>query len=64
VVLLQRLLEVERDCVWLDAIGGALAGLLVALFSAHVLLEGIKPVALLHDAWVDRVSLDLLRTPE
>jgi predicted acylesterase/phospholipase RssA len=61
-VALQHLLETDADCIWLDAIGGASAGALVALFSAHALLEGIEPVELLHEAWVERVSLDLLRS--
>lgn len=44
-----------------DAIGGASAGSLVALCAAHSLLEGIDPVRLLHEAWVEGVSLELLR---
>jgi len=44
-----------------DAIGGASAGALVSFFTAHALLEGLDPEALLHETWVERVSLSLLR---
>lgn len=44
-----------------DAIGGASAGALVSFFTAHALLEGLDPEALLHETWVERVSLPLLR---
>jgi predicted acylesterase/phospholipase RssA len=44
-----------------DAIGGASAGALVGFFTAHALLEGLDPEALLHETWVERVSLPLLR---
>jgi predicted acylesterase/phospholipase RssA len=45
-----------------DAIGGASAGALVGFFTAHALLEGLDPQALLHETWVERVSLPLLRS--
>ena len=45
-----------------DAIGGASAGALVALATAHAMLEGIDPVELLHETWVEGVSLPLLRS--
>jgi predicted acylesterase/phospholipase RssA len=44
-----------------DAIGGASAGALVSFFTAHALLEGLDPEALLHETWVERVTLPLLR---
>jgi predicted acylesterase/phospholipase RssA len=47
-----------------DAIGGASAGALVSLFAAHALLEGLDPETLLHETWVERVSLPLLRAKE
>ena len=47
--------------VVVDAVGGASSGSLVALVAAHCLLEGLDPEAVLHDAWVERVTLDLLR---
>ncbi len=46
----------------IDAIGGASAGALVAMFTAHALLEGLDPEELLHRAWVERVTLPLLRS--
>jgi predicted acylesterase/phospholipase RssA len=44
-----------------DAIGGASAGALVSFFTAHALLEGLDPEVLLHETWVERVTLPLLR---
>ena len=54
--------EQEGQEASIDAIGGASAGALVALASAHALLEGIDPVELLHETWVEGVSLALLRS--
>jgi predicted acylesterase/phospholipase RssA len=51
----------ERHEATVDAIGGASAGALVSFFVAHALLEGLDPEALLHETWVERVSLPLLR---
>lgn len=51
----------EEDRVVVDAIGGASAGSIVGLSAAYALLEGIEPSYLLHGAWVDGVSLELLR---
>lgn len=48
--------------VVVDAVGGASSGSLVAMFAVECLLEGLDPVAVLHSAWVDRVSLDVLRS--
>jgi hypothetical protein len=45
----------------IDAIGGASAGALVSFFTAHALLEGLDPEELLHETWVERVTLPLLR---
>jgi predicted acylesterase/phospholipase RssA len=47
--------------VVLDGVGGASAGALVGLFGAYAMLEGLDPLGFLQEAWVDRVSLDLLR---
>ena len=47
-----------------DAIGGASAGALVSFFTAHALCEGLDPEALLHEAWVERVTLPLLRSTD
>ncbi|HEV2768429.1 MAG TPA: patatin-like phospholipase family protein [Acidimicrobiales bacterium] len=49
------------EAVVVDALGGASSGSLVALFAAQCLLEGLDPDAVLHQAWVERVTLDLLR---
>jgi predicted acylesterase/phospholipase RssA len=53
--------EEEGHETSVDAIGGASAGALVSFFTAHALLEGLDPEALLHETWVERVSLPLLR---
>jgi predicted acylesterase/phospholipase RssA len=45
-----------------DAIGGASAGALVSFFTAHALMQGLDPERLLHEAWVERVTLPLLRS--
>lgn len=50
--------EVESS---IDSIGGASAGAIVGLLSAHCVLSGADPVGLLREAWVERVSLSLLR---
>src|SRR5215203_1026292 len=51
----------EGQEITVDAIGGASAGALVSFFTAHALLEGLDPEALLHESWVERVTLPLLR---
>ena len=57
-----RHLRLEEDVeASIDSIGGASAGAIVGLFSAHCVLSGADPVALLRDAWVEQVSLSLLR---
>lgn len=47
--------------VAVDAFGGASAGALVAMFAAYAQTNHIDPVWLLKEAWVERVSLDLLK---
>jgi predicted acylesterase/phospholipase RssA len=61
-VAVQHLLEAGDTRVRVDAMGGASAGALVAFFSAYALAEGLDPVAFLETLWVERVSLDLLRS--
>ena len=61
-VAVQHLIEEGDDRVRIEAMGGASAGALVAFFAAHALMDGIDPVALLRTAWVEQVSLDLLRS--
>lgn len=60
--LLVAVQELRRrgGAVVVDALGGASSGSLVALFAAQCLLEGLDPDAVLHRAWVERVTLDLL----
>ena len=61
VTAVRHLTHEESVETTVDAIGGASAGSLVALCAAHALLEGIDPVRQLHGAWVEGVSLELLR---
>ena len=61
VTAITHLADEEDVTVTVDAVGGASAGSLVALCAAHCLLEGIDPVHLLHEAWVEQVSLERLR---
>jgi predicted acylesterase/phospholipase RssA len=55
-----ELREAGED-VSIDAFGGASAGALVAVFAAYSHVNGIDPVWLLREAWVERVSLSMLR---
>ncbi|MBD0283229.1 MAG: patatin-like phospholipase family protein [Thermoleophilaceae bacterium] len=51
----------EHDVdVRVDAVGGASAGAIVGLMVAYSLLEGVDGPSVLHDAWVERVSIDAL----
>ena len=43
-----------------DAVGGASAGSIVALIAAYSRLEGVSGCDVLHQAWVERVSIDTL----
>lgn len=52
----------RRGVVRLDAVGGTSAGAIAALLAAHAWLEGIDPVWLMHTAWVERLSTDVLRS--
>ena len=45
----------------LDAIGGASAGALASMFAVHGLLNGLDTAEVLYQAWVEQVSLDMLR---
>ena len=56
-----HVLQREDQDVTIDAFGGASGGALVAMFAAHALANDIDPVWLLREAWVDRVSLELLK---
>ncbi len=62
VCLAIRRLESEEDLdASIDAVGGASAGAIVGLLASYALAEGLDPVELLHEAWVEQVSLELLR---
>jgi hypothetical protein len=60
-VAVNHLTGAERVEVTVDGVGGASAGAIVALCAAHSLVEGIDPVHLMHEAWVEGVSLELLQ---
>jgi Patatin-like phospholipase len=51
--------EQELD-VRLDAVGGASAGAIVGLMTAYAALEGVDGCDVLHEAWVEGVSIDTL----
>ena len=55
-----HLREEEDLDVRVDALGGASAGALVSLMTAHSLLSGADPVKLLSEAWVERVGIETL----
>jgi predicted acylesterase/phospholipase RssA len=57
----QHVQQDEEDRIVVDGVGGASAGAIVALFGAYALLEGLDAVDFLYEAWVERVSLDILR---
>lgn len=59
-VVINALRQQGRD-VHLDAIGGASAGSIVAMLFTHCLLTGRDAPALLREAWVDEVDVQLLR---
>src|SRR5262249_23224065 len=52
----------DDPTVRIDAIGGASAGSLTGLLAARCLLEGIDPVHVMREAWVERDSLPVMRT--
>ena len=65
VCLAVRRLATEEDLdASIDAVGGASAGSIVGLLASYALTEGLDPVELLHEAWVERVSLKLLRSED
>jgi predicted acylesterase/phospholipase RssA len=60
----RRLQSEESVDASVDAVGGASAGAIVGLFASYALTEGLDPVELLHEAWVERVSLEVLRSSD
>jgi predicted acylesterase/phospholipase RssA len=59
-VALEHLRDEQDVDVRIDAVGGASAGAIVALIAAYSLLEGVSGCEVLHQAWVERVSIDTL----
>jgi predicted acylesterase/phospholipase RssA len=59
-VALEHVRDEHGVDVRVDAIGGASAGAIVGLMAAYSLLEGVSGCDVLHDAWVERVSIDTL----
>jgi predicted acylesterase/phospholipase RssA len=57
---LEHLRDEREVDVRVDAVGGASAGAIVALMAAYSLLEGVSGCGVLHQAWVERVSIDTL----
>jgi predicted acylesterase/phospholipase RssA len=52
----------EDPVVRIDSIGGSSAGSITGLLAARCLLEGIDPVYVMREAWVERDSLSVMRT--
>lgn len=52
----------DDPLVRIDAIGGASAGSITGMLAARCLLEGIDPVYVMREAWVERDSLSVMRT--
>lgn len=59
-VAIEHLRDEHDIDVRVDAVGGASAGSIVALIAAYSLLEGVSGCEVLHQAWVERVSIDTL----
>ncbi len=57
-------LRAQGRSVDVDAIGGASAGAIVSLMFAHCLTEGLDTAQVLHDAWVERVDVESLRSTD
>jgi predicted acylesterase/phospholipase RssA len=52
----------DDPAVRIDAIGGSSAGSITGMLAARCLLEGIDPVYVMREAWVERDSLAVMRT--
>ena len=57
----RRLQGEVPGAVVVDAVGGASAGSLVALLGAYAQLQGLDPLDFLHEGWVERVNLEMMR---
>jgi predicted acylesterase/phospholipase RssA len=59
---IRELCDGDDPPVRVDAIGGASAGSITGMLAARCLLEGIDPVYVMREAWVERDSLPVMRT--
>jgi predicted acylesterase/phospholipase RssA len=59
-VALEHVRDEHGVDVRVDAVGGASAGAIVGLMAAYSLLEGVSGCDVLHEAWIERVSIDTL----
>jgi predicted acylesterase/phospholipase RssA len=59
---IRDLCQGEDPAIRVDAIGGASAGSITGMLTARCLLEGIDPVYVMREAWVERDSLSVMRT--
>lgn len=59
---IRELCQGNEPSVRIDAIGGSSAGSITGLLAARCLLEGIDPVYVMREAWVERDSLSVMRT--
>jgi hypothetical protein len=59
---IRGLCQGDDPAVRVDAIGGASAGSITGMLAARCLLEGIDPLYVMREAWVERDSLAVMRT--
>ena len=59
---IRGLCQGDDPAVRIDAIGGSSAGSITGMLAARCLLEGIDPVYVMREAWVERDSLAVMRT--
>jgi predicted acylesterase/phospholipase RssA len=59
---IRGLCQGDDPAVRVDAIGGSSAGSITGMLAARCLLEGIDPVYVMREAWVERDSLSVMRT--
>ena len=59
---IRGLCQGDDPTVRIDAIGGSSAGSITGMLAARCILEGIDPVYVMREAWVERDSLSVMRT--
>jgi predicted acylesterase/phospholipase RssA len=59
---IRGLCQGDDPAVRIDAIGGSSAGSITGMLAARCILEGIDPVYVMREAWVERDSLSVMRT--